>query len=508
MTAAVRRAKLDALDKKERDSMNAVAKQTRPAAGGSTQEPAAELRLPLSMTQLHAGLAPIYHAAVGGVAHGEVLQMLCQQLARGLDASLVVLGRKLDSGAVALEASSSEGAALWLELHRIQERWDGGLASRGPAGRALRGEAPLALPFSHDDLAMWRAAAERDRAADALACAIPAPPEIYVLEIFRKAGSAQGAGVERIRVGALVEALAGLLGDLARIDHQRLLSQALEAAGNAGFITDAHGTIVWSNPEFSRLSGYSADEVRGRNPSLLHSGRQGLRYYRELWSRIHAGEVWSGETVDRRKSGELYTVHQTISPILRHGRVTHYLSLNEDIGRERRRRVALELASGIDRRTGLHTPAAFEAAARDMLATEAARRAGAALVVVSLRGLHRAAPSLHPDAEQFLAEIMGRRVRETIPEGQPAAALGPYEYAALLCLDQLPGRSADGLLAQLAQLLAEPVLYLGDSLLAEPRCGQARFPEQGESYEELLLRADRALANEPLAPSPHLAPGR
>ena len=94
-----------------------------------------------------------------------------------------------------------------------------------------------------------------------------------------------------------------------------LQAAALEAAPSAIVITDFKGTIMWVNQAFTTMTGYSRDEVMGKNPRLLKSGDQPKAYYAELWSTISSGKVWQGEIVNRRKDGTTYTEEMTITPV-------------------------------------------------------------------------------------------------------------------------------------------------------------------------------------------------
>ena len=81
-------------------------------------------------------------------------------------------------------------------------------------------------------------------------------------------------------------------------------------------ITDPGGNIEYVNAAFTVMTGYSAQEVIGRNTHLLKSGNQDLSYYRDLWATITAGRNWHGELMNRRKDGTLYTEEMTIAPVL------------------------------------------------------------------------------------------------------------------------------------------------------------------------------------------------
>jgi PAS domain S-box-containing protein len=112
----------------------------------------------------------------------------------------------------------------------------------------------------------------------------------------------------------------------------KLNAEALKATANSVLITDLNGKIAWCNPAFSASSGYSPDEVLGKTPRLLHSGKHNKEFYRQMWTTIAAGETWRGEIVNRRKDGELYTEEMTITPVAsQSGSITHFVAIKQDI---------------------------------------------------------------------------------------------------------------------------------------------------------------------------------
>jgi diguanylate cyclase (GGDEF)-like protein/PAS domain S-box-containing protein len=98
-------------------------------------------------------------------------------------------------------------------------------------------------------------------------------------------------------------------------ERHRLQAAALAAAANAIVITDHEGKIVWVNRAFTGMTGYSEEDVLGKNARVLKSGEQSDSYYANLWSTISAGTVWQGEIVNRRKDGSIYTEEMTITPV-------------------------------------------------------------------------------------------------------------------------------------------------------------------------------------------------
>jgi PAS domain S-box-containing protein len=121
--------------------------------------------------------------------------------------------------------------------------------------------------------------------------------------------------------------------------HTKLHFQAaaLESAANSIVITDREGTILWVNPAFTKLTGYTAEEVLGQTPRLLKSGRVDEHIYREMWTTILSGAVWAGEVVNRRKDGSLYVEDMTITPVRSEtGEISHFVSIKVDITERKR----------------------------------------------------------------------------------------------------------------------------------------------------------------------------
>ena len=112
----------------------------------------------------------------------------------------------------------------------------------------------------------------------------------------------------------------------------RLQTSALKAAANGIVITDRAGRIVWVNPAFTRLTGYSAAEAIGKTSAVLKSGAQDKTFYETLWQTILAGKVWQGEIVNRRKDGTRYCEEMTITPVLdSSGGIQHFIAIKQDV---------------------------------------------------------------------------------------------------------------------------------------------------------------------------------
>lgn len=115
------------------------------------------------------------------------------------------------------------------------------------------------------------------------------------------------------------------------------ISQAVEQSPISIIITDTNGLIVYANPKFEEISGYSFEEVKGKNPNILKSGYTSNMEYEILWDSIKNGDKWQGEFHNRNKSGEFYWELATISAIKNEkGEIINFLALKEDIDQRKK----------------------------------------------------------------------------------------------------------------------------------------------------------------------------
>jgi PAS domain S-box-containing protein len=146
------------------------------------------------------------------------------------------------------------------------------------------------------------------------------------IESTRRAAAMLSMLEERRQAGALV----------------RRLSQAIEQSPVAVVITDLEARIEYVNQAFVKVSGYSAEELLGRNPRLLQSGLTPRSQYEAMWETLLRGEIWEGQLTNRNQQGEIYYEYAVISPIREpDGRITHYLAVKQDI--TERKRIGEEL---------------------------------------------------------------------------------------------------------------------------------------------------------------------
>jgi PAS domain S-box-containing protein len=196
----------------------------------------------------------------------------------------------------------------------------------------------------------------------------PAQGEHAQVQYRRKDGSELWGDVTRTRGCGEDGTLTGVLKMVSDMSVQRrtegerqdaldqvvLLSKAVEQTADSVLISDSAGLIEYVNPAFEGTTGFTREEVLGRTPRLLKSGRHGEDFYRHMWSRLLAGEPYRGTLLNRKKSGELYWANQTITPIKdAQGAVTHFVAVLKDVTEIRKyheQEVQLRLARAVQER--------------------------------------------------------------------------------------------------------------------------------------------------------------
>ncbi|MEN3038018.1 MAG: PAS domain S-box protein [Candidatus Kryptonium sp.] len=122
-----------------------------------------------------------------------------------------------------------------------------------------------------------------------------------------------------------------------KLQRERLmLSKVIENLLEAVLITDISGNIQYVNPAFERITGYKINEVIGRNPRILKSGKHDKKFYENLWKTILSGKVWEGELINKKKNGDFYYEYMSISPLFdSQGNITNFVAIKRDISEQK-----------------------------------------------------------------------------------------------------------------------------------------------------------------------------
>lgn len=168
--------------------------------------------------------------------------------------------------------------------------------------------------------------------------------------------------------------LSGMIIDMRELKKSReeidKLSKAVEQIDDTVLITDQFGLITYVNEAFCTHTGFSREEVLGKTPRILKSGMHDQSLYKDLWKKILKGEVYRETLINRKKSGELFYEHKTISPLINEeGSIIGFVSSGKDVTAETLMHQEIERIASTDNLTGIYNRHKFE----ELFALEAER---------------------------------------------------------------------------------------------------------------------------------------
>ncbi len=278
------------------------------------------------------------------------------------------------------------------------------------------------------------------------------------------------------------------------------LSAAVEHSPASIIITTTtDGSILYTNPKFTEVTGYSREEVYGQNPRFLRSGVHSKEFYREMWETILSGEEWRGEFQNLTKSGEIYWESASIAPIVdESGEVAYFVAVKEDITEKKRREEEIHHLAMYDQLTSLANRTLFSDSIEKSIAR--ARREGEelALLYVDLDKFKPVNDTYGHKAGDTLLKEIARRILEVVRKMDLAARLGGDEFAVLMQgYSQIEDvrKIAERLLSEIGKPIDIPPLQSQPQTRVEVgvSIGIALYPHDAEDEETLIARADEAM---------------
>jgi diguanylate cyclase (GGDEF)-like protein/PAS domain S-box-containing protein len=276
-------------------------------------------------------------------------------------------------------------------------------------------------------------------------------------------------------------------------DRLRLTARVFENTLDGIIIADKDGNILEVNEAFSRATGYSHDEVLGRNPRFLQSGRQDSHFYKEMWNAIAEKGFWRGEIWNRSKDGELLAELLTITAVFDDaGKVCNYVGISSDITLLKQHEKQLQHIAHYDALTNVPNRVLLADRLRQALAHT--RREGALLAVcyLDLDGFKLVNDTMgHEAGDSVLIEVT-RRIKETIRGDDTVARLGGDEFAVLLQGLRAAEECANSL-NRLLDAICHPIEIEGKLFEVSASIGVALYPGDEDDADILLRHADQAM---------------
>ena len=270
------------------------------------------------------------------------------------------------------------------------------------------------------------------------------------------------------------------------------LATALALADDAVMITDPAGTIEYVNPAFTQLTGYTEEEVVGRKPDFLRSGAHHALFFERLWKTISAGEVFADVFINRRKDGATYYEQKTISPLRdADGNITHFVSTGRDITDRINVQERLHRLENVDPVTELPNRAFFRDQLRRAVAKATGTETGAAVMFLDIDRFKTVNDGLgHTVGDQLLRQV-GRRLRDTLRDGDLIARIGGDEFAVVLT--DIKRQQVERVAQKLARAFDPAFEVDGKQVALGISIGAALFPADGADSESLMKGADAAM---------------
>ncbi len=277
-------------------------------------------------------------------------------------------------------------------------------------------------------------------------------------------------------------------------EQLRLAASVFSHASEGIMITSADGTIIDVNNALCQITSYSRDEVLGKNPRLLSSGRQGKDFYAEMWANLIEKGQWYGEIWNRRKSGEVYAVMLNISAVLdARNNLRHYVAMFTDISVLKKHENELDQMAHYDALTSLPNRVLLADRLRQGMAQAKRRSQPLAVAFLDLDGFKAINDDYGHEAGDQLLIIVADRMKQTLREGDTLARLGGDEFVAVL-LDLANEIAGERMLNRLLAAAAQPVQF-GDIILQVSASLGVTFYPQAEDIDadQLLRQADQAM---------------
>lgn len=275
----------------------------------------------------------------------------------------------------------------------------------------------------------------------------------------------------------------------ALIDRQYAIDQAVIVG-----ITDVRGNITYANDNFCGISGYSREELIGRNHRLLKSDVHPKELFRDMYRTLARGKVWRGELCNRAKSGRLYWVDTVITPQLGpDGKPTSYMAIRIDITARKEAQAQISFAATHDSLTSLLNRSALLDRARAALTSADGAAACASVHLLDLDGFKGVNDTLGHHAGDHLLKQVAGRLNAIAEDCDLVARLGGDEFAVVRRSKGADRESSLGFSRRLVEAMASPFEIDGHPIHISTSVGIALCPDHGGSPNDLLKKADLAL---------------
>lgn len=293
-----------------------------------------------------------------------------------------------------------------------------------------------------------------------------------------------------------VYAVAGITYDITEqieLEKQRNLSNEIFSKGQDGLmVCDPEANIVSVNHAFEEITGYTAKDCLGKNPSCLASGRHDKAFYQNFWRTLHETGYWRGEIWNRRQSGEIYPQQLSVSVIKdNQGNILNYLGVFNDISDKKQAEEEISRLAFYDPLTGVANRLLIRERAEQLIAESRRTPLSFSMMFIDLDYFKEVNDIHGHDMGDLLLKEVTQRIKELIRPEDTLARLGGDEFAVLF--PNLTQPNSLDLGQRFVSSLAEPYLIHEQLLHISASIGIAFYPDDSEDYNTLMKHADLAM---------------
>ena len=273
----------------------------------------------------------------------------------------------------------------------------------------------------------------------------------------------------------------------------RLAGQVFDAAGEGAMITDANNHIMAVNPAFTRITGYALDEVVGRSPAFLSSGRHSHQFYARMWQALRDDKRWQGEIWNRRRTGEFYPQWLSITVVEdEQGRARNYVAMLNDISERKAAEDQLRYLSDFDALTDLPNRRLLRDRTIQAITRARRRNEQVAMLMIDLDRFKNINDTLGHSAGDTLLKAVSHRLGRKVRSCDTLSRIGGDEFVVLMPgIEELGDIQA--VVEHYLELVSAPLNLDGHELVVTASAGLALYPYDGEDFDTLLRNADTAL---------------
>ena len=273
----------------------------------------------------------------------------------------------------------------------------------------------------------------------------------------------------------------------------KLLSMAVEHSPTSVIITDADTRIQYVNPQFTKETGYSSEDVFDKTPKILQSGLTRIDTYQDMWAHLTQGDSWKGELINRRKSGDLYWEEAHISPVFdEKNQLTHYVSVKLEITERKHANERLAHLAHHDGLTNLPNRTLFFERVEHGLKLAKRHRTRLALMFIDLDKFKPINDRYGHAIGDVILQEAAKRMLQCIRESDTVGRIGGDEFIGLM-LDIGDHEHAEHLAHKICHALNLPFEVAGQVHQLSASIGVAVYPEHGEDDMHLAKSADLAM---------------